>query len=147
MLVFCLHLQRADLFFFIVGMEALRSYSANIWANFKINSEVSCIKAQSDYYVHLQRLRKQRKRKMKLEIQEKFFDGHWKICKDSVMIIAEQSIIFMVNMIPSLTITLSFFLNNDMKRAFRLQIHSCCADHILKFWVGLAIIDSQGLHS
>lgn len=70
-----------------------------------------------------------------------------KICKDSVTIIAEQSIIFMVNMIPSLTIMLSFFLNNDMKRAFHLQIHSCCADHILKFWVGLAIIDSQGLHS
>lgn len=70
-----------------------------------------------------------------------------KICKDSVMIIAEQSILFMVNVIPSLTIMLRFFLSHDMKRAFCLQIHSCCADHTLRFWVGLAIVDSQGLRS
>lgn len=94
--MFCFLVQRADLLSFFAGMEApVRSYSANLPAILElilINSEVSCIKAQAEWSLHsFAEIRKQRKLKMKLEVQEEFFPLDIKkiFCKDSVTIIAE----------------------------------------------------------
>jgi len=88
-LVFCFLVRRADLLSSVAGVEAPISYSANLPAILElilVNSEVSCIKGQFEWSLRsFAEIRKQRKLKMKLEVQDNFFF----FFQDSVMIIAE----------------------------------------------------------
>lgn len=75
--MFCFFVQRADLLSFIAGVEApISSYSANLPAILElilINSEVSCIRAHSEWSLHsFAEMTKQRKLKMKLQVEEEF---------------------------------------------------------------------------